>query len=276
MEQKSKDTIKGFGDEWVKFDQSNLSLKEHSDLYEEYFDIFPWKCINNKSIGFDLGCGSGRWAKLFSPNVGKLFCIEPSDALDIAKKNLKDNKNCYFIRASVEELPLEDNSMDFGYSLGVLHHISNTQEGLNNCVKKLKKDAPFLIYLYYKLETKPVWYRSIWKLSDILRKIIASLPFQIRYLLSQLIAFFVYWPLARISLCLNKAGINVDNIPLNSYKSLSFYTMRTDALDRFGTLIEKRFSKEEITEMMLKSGLKNIVFSSTKPYWCAVGIKSSK
>jgi len=52
--------------------------------------------------------------------------------------------------------------------------------------------------------------------------------------------------------------------------------MRTDALDRFGTLIEKRFSKEEITEMMLKSGLKNIVFSSTKPYWCAVGIKSSK
>ena len=34
-------------------------------------------------------------------------------------------------------MEIENNSMDFGYSLGVLHHITKSQEGLNACVLKL-------------------------------------------------------------------------------------------------------------------------------------------
>jgi hypothetical protein len=49
--------------------------------------------------------------------------------------------------------------------------------------------------------------------------------------------------------------------------------MRTDALDRFGTKLEKRFSRKEIQSMMEKSGLEHIVFSENPPYWCAVGYK---
>jgi len=49
--------------------------------------------------------------------------------------------------------------------------------------------------------------------------------------------------------------------------------MRTDALDRFGTKIEKRFSKKEIEILMKRSQLKNIKFSSKPPYWVAVGTK---
>jgi hypothetical protein len=49
--------------------------------------------------------------------------------------------------------------------------------------------------------------------------------------------------------------------------------MRTDALDRFGTKLEKRFSKKEIQTMMKRSQLKNIKFSKQPPYWVAVGTK---
>lgn len=49
--------------------------------------------------------------------------------------------------------------------------------------------------------------------------------------------------------------------------------MRTDALDRFGTKLEQRFSKKEIILMMKKSGLKNIKFSDHPPYHCALGYK---
>ena len=52
--------------------------------------------------------------------------------------------------------------------------------------------------------------------------------------------------------------------------------MRTDSLDRFGTSFEKRFSKREIEEMMLKSGLTKIEFSKNEPFWTAVGIKKSE
>ena len=57
------------------------------------------------------------------------------------------------------------------------------------------------------------------------------------------------------------------------YKDKSFYTMRTDSLDRFGTRIEKRFSKKEIESMLLEAGFNKIKFSDKIPYWIAIGYK---
>ena len=51
--------------------------------------------------------------------------------------------------------------------------------------------------------------------------------------------------------------------------------MRTDALDRFGTRLEQRFTRNKIDEMMRAAGLERIIFSEAEPYWCAVGFKNS-
>lgn len=47
--------------------------------------------------------------------------------------------------------------------------------------------------------------------------------------------------------------------------------MHTDALDRFGTKLEQRFSHEQIKTMMEKAGLERVEFSTSVPFWCAVG-----
>ena len=60
-------------------------------------------------------------------------------------------------------------------------------------------------------------------------------------------------------------------IPLSYYVGKSLNVIRNDALDRFGTPLEQRFSKEEINQMMLKAGLNQIVFSNNQPFWHAVG-----
>ena len=74
-----------------------------------------------------------------APKVGLVHCVEPSSAIDVARRNLNHLSNCSFHKRAVDELPFPDNSMDFGYSLGVLHHIPDTRQGLVDCVKKLKK-----------------------------------------------------------------------------------------------------------------------------------------
>jgi ubiquinone/menaquinone biosynthesis C-methylase UbiE len=265
--------VEEFGDEWKKFKQDQLSDSELSMLFNSYFSIFPWDSLSENSKGFDLGCGSGRWAKLVAPRVGILHCIDPSSAIEVAKANLVNNSNCIFHQASVDKIPLTDNSMDFGYSLGVLHHVPDTQSGIADCVKKLKPKAPFLLYLYYAFDNKPVWFRLIWATSDIFRKIICLMPFKIKLILTTLIATFVYYPLAVISRMLEMVGINAANIPLNAYRDCSFYTMRTDALDRFGTRLEQRFTKTQINQMMCNAGLENIEFSNNLPYWVAIGVK---
>ena len=249
-------TVDGFGEEWTRFDQTDVCETELKEIFASYFRIFPWHLLPENAVGYDLGCGTGRWAKYVAPRVGHLHCIDASaKALEVAKRNLREFTNCEFALASVESLPLEDGAMDFGYSLGVLHHVPNTAVGIKSCVSKLKPDAPFLLYLYYAFDNRPAWFRLLWHSSDLIRRIISRSPFWLKYCLSQAIAVFVYYPLARFACLLEMFGINVDMFLLSFYRRRSFYTMRTDALDRFGTRLEQRFTARQIQGMMEEAGL---------------------
>ena len=91
MKNLNKKNVDSFSDQWIKYDQSGLDNKEALKLFKSYFSIFPWKKLPRFSEGFDIGCGTGRWAK-FVTKVGKLHCIDPSNAIYVAKKNLKNLK----------------------------------------------------------------------------------------------------------------------------------------------------------------------------------------
>lgn len=270
-------TVEDFGKEWSRFDQSGLGREELASQFERYFKVFPWDSLPASAVGFDLGCGSGRWASLAAPRVGKLNCIDASEAaINVARRNLTALENVELHVASVDSIPLDDGSMDFGYSLGVLHHIPDTAAALASCVRKLKPGAPFLVYLYYAFDNRPPWFRLVWKCSDVVRRGISQLPFGIKRIVTDVVAVFIYFPAAKLSAVLEKMGANVDSIPLSTYRRHSFYTMRTDALDRFGTTLERRFTRAEIESMMLAAGLEHVRFSDDEPYWCAVGFKTEK
>ena len=265
-------TVEGFGLEWRAYDQTGLGDEERQRLFDAYFSIFPWDQLPGDAEGFDLGCGSGRWAELVLGRVGILHCIDASaEALDVARDRLQGRPGARFHVAGVDQLPLRDGSQDFGYSLGVLHHIPDTRAALRDCVRKLKIDAPFLVYLYYNLDNRPPWYRMLWRASDLGRRLISALPFELRRVLTALIAATIYWPFARLANGGERLGMNISNFPLAAYRDSSFYTMRTDALDRFGTRLEQRFSRRDIEAMMGDAGLAEIRFRDDVTYWTAVG-----
>jgi len=80
-------------------------------------------------------------------------------------------------------------------------------------------------------------------------------------------------PAARFCATAERHGRDPRGWPLSYYRDKSFYTMRTDALDRFGTGLEQRFTRGQIEAMMRKSGLYYISFSDKPPFWCAVGYR---
>ncbi len=265
--------IDDFGTEWSTFDQSCLTDSERLPLFDQYFAIFPWERLGADAVGFDLGCGSGRWALVVAPRVGHLHCIDPSRAIEVATRNLQHVPNCSFHQTTVDAIPLADGSMDFGYSLGVLHHVPDTQQAIIDCARKLKRGAPLLLYLYYAFDNQPRWYRLLWQISDVVRRAVSSQPAALKYAASQVLALSVYWPLARTARLLARAGVSVHSFPLGAYADRSFYTMRTDALDKFGTRLEQRFTRARIQQMMETAGLADIRFSPALPFWCAVGVK---
>ena len=270
---KFENTVKDFGDEWEKFDNQDLDTIELKKIFKSYFYIFPKERFNKKKIGIDLGSGSGRWAKLVAPKVKKLYLLEPSGkAIEVSKK-LKFNKNVTYINKEIKDIDKIKKTFDFAYSLGVIHHLSYPEKAFKLIRSKLKKNSPFLVYLYHNFENNNFLYKIIWKLSEIFRKVISRQNFKVKSLICDLIAFFVYYPLSKISIIFDKMGINVDNFPLSYYRYKSFYIMRNDSLDRFGTKYEKRYSKADIIKLFKKAGFKNIKISNRRPYWCAIGYK---
>jgi SAM-dependent methyltransferase len=266
-------TVNSFGEEWTKF--SDFSEEEIQLVGSEYFDIVTPEHLNKDSVVLDMGCGSGRWTKYVCKKAKFVEAIDPSDAIISAGMLLKDESNVRISKAGSESIPFEDNSFDFVFSLGVLHHIPDTQQAMQMCVNKLKKDGFLLVYLYYSLDNRGIIYKSIFSISNIIRKIISALPASAKKLVCDMIAYSIYLPLIGLSNLLNSIGLKnlSSKIPLYYYSGKSINIIRNDALDRFGTPLEQRFSKNEIKIMMENCGLTNIIFSEKAPYWHALGQK---
>ncbi len=274
MKNKVEKVIEDFGNEWASYTQEEISDEELGNSFDDYFKLVDLTALPEGCIAADVGCGSGRWAKLVAPHVGKLYCVEPSSAIEVTKRNLADAENVRFIDSDLESMPIDDSSLDFLYCLGVLHHVPDTQAGILSCAAKLKPGGRMLAYLYYRFDVQPFWFRALWRVSDLVRRLISHLPYRMKLVTTRLIAVWVYLPLARLSGLLERLGADVTNFPLSFYRGKSVYTMKTDALDRFGTLLEHRFTQPEIRAMFERAGFERIEFSPDKPYWCVTGIKA--
>jgi SAM-dependent methyltransferase len=262
-------TVTGFGQEWTSFTQARMPDAERLELFNGYFSLIDW--TRRPKQVMDFGCGSGRWSVMVAPRVDRLVAVDASPAaLEVARTNV-EAANVTFVQATPDTLPFPDGHFDLIFSLGVLHHVPDTEGAIRSLCRKLCPGGTLLLYLYYAFDNRPWWFRALWRISDFFRSGISRFPHALRYGVSQLIAALIYLPLARGSRLLEALGLDVSRLPLSFYRNRSFYTMRTDALDRFGTRLEQRFTAPQIEQMMRAVGLDRITFSDHAPFWCVVG-----
>jgi SAM-dependent methyltransferase len=265
-------TVKSFGEEWSKF--SSFSPQEIKTAGDQYFDIVPEHTYLQKNV-LDVGCGTGRWSKYLSSKAGFIEAIDPSDAVFSAARLLQENKNVRISRASVDNLPFNDESFDLVFSLGVLHHIPDTRKAMHDAVQKVRQGGYFLVYLYYNLDNRGPFFKSLFALSNMMRYLVSGLPSSLKRFACDMLAISLYMPFVLLSrfFVFLRAKKALKYIPLSYYHDKSFNIIRNDSLDRFGTPLEQRFSKNEIIEMMKSCGLEEIVVSEKEPYWHAIGKK---
>jgi SAM-dependent methyltransferase len=267
-----QEVINSFGREWAVFDYSesenDQALDQQFLAYCAPIDLGNFNA--NFAVAADFGAGSGRWTTRLLPYFSLIYAIEPSDgANQVLRNKFKNETRIRILQETVGANSIPAQSLDLAMSLGVLHHIPDTELAISHIASKVKKGGLFLCYLYYDLENKPFYYRGIFWTSNILRWVISHLPYPMRRLIAQIIAGSIYLPLARASKILGTRGKNISNFPLHHYANMPFVMLQNDALDRFGTRLEQRFSKKEITEMLGKAGfdLSTLKFSATEPFW---------
>lgn len=261
--------VEDFGNEWLKF--NNFDNNELEKIGKDYFDIIDkFHVINSESTVLDAGCGTGRWSKVLCKKVKYIEAIDPSNAVLAAQHLLKEEKNIRVTKASIDTIPFANNSFDLVMSIGVLHHIPDTENALKKLVDKINKGGNFYGYLYYNFENRGGLFKSAFWISNLLRIAISSLPTMVKKVACDLIAVVIYFPFSIVSRLLKRLFSDkryYQKLPLSYYHDKSILIMRNDALDRFGTRLEKRYSKSSIIELAERCGLTNVKFSDGEPYW---------
>ena len=278
MSQRDKDenldqgVIDGFGHEWAAFDYAETETAEALDAqFAAYCAPLDLGDFNpTTSVAGDFGAGSGRWSSRLAPYFSLVYALEPSNgASQVLRKKFTGDPKIVALQETVGANSIPAASLDLAMSLGVLHHIPDTALAIKDVSRSIKPGGVFLCYLYYNLENKPTYYKVIFKGVNVMRRVISALPQPIRRLSATIIATLVYWPLARLSKVLSTLGRNTSNLPLHHYADMPFVMLANDALDRFGTSLEQRFSRDEITEMLRAADfdLSTLKFSEAEPFW---------
>lgn len=246
-----------FGAEW----QSYASINSDNETeFKQYFDLVDLESLKNFRV-CDLGCGNGRWSYFLQNKCRELVLVDFSEAIFVARKNLSNADNTIFIKCDLTKLPFKDNFADFLFCLGVLHHLPT------DCLKEvvnLKKFAGrILIYLYYNLDNRPVYFRYLLKLVTSIRLQTSKIQTEkTRLMLAKIGTYCVYLPFILLGKLLKPFGIQV---PLyEAYHDKDLKRIEQDVYDRFFTRIEQRVSRNQILE--LSSTFKSIKISDNPPY----------
>ena len=138
-----------FGDLWHHLD--NEQFEQSVALFARRFEAngFDLSWLKGKQC-LDVGCGGGR----YSIAMGRLGagqgtgCDISDDGLANARFRAEGTPHVTFEKASALDLPFEDESFDFVFSSGVLHHTTDPDEGLDELTRVLRPGGYLYLMLY--------------------------------------------------------------------------------------------------------------------------------
>ena len=109
---------------------------------ENYKDLVP-KNLDGKRVG-DFGCGQSLFIEIFR----NLKC----DAvfLDISQNAIESIDYGETICASLTEIPLDENSMDYIFCIGVVHHIPEMELAISEIIRVLRPGGELILGVYAK------------------------------------------------------------------------------------------------------------------------------
>ncbi len=101
----------------------------------------------------DLGCGTGQVTSMLAPFVQKVIAVDASmEMLDAARERLRGHDNVDIRRGALEELPIEDASLDVAVLMLVLHHLPDPVAALREAERVLRPQGKLLVVDMYAHE----------------------------------------------------------------------------------------------------------------------------
>lgn len=145
--------LESFGLQWNKYevahddeDQATFQAKTGTTLSE----------LKGMKV-LDAGCGGGRYCKVVGQAGGIVFGADHSSAVNKAKDLCSHLPNVCFTQADLKQLPFEEASFDFAFSIGVMHHDADTKKVFDAVSKMVKPGGRYSVWLYKRNQ----WWQEI-------------------------------------------------------------------------------------------------------------------
>ena len=258
-----KDSYLDFGEQF-EIDNKIDGYHGSKEMLKEIVHPFDLKLIKNKVV-MEVGSGSGRILKnLLKFKPKKITGVEPSKAINIARKNNNESKKIIFKNIKGEDIK-DLKKYDFVFSLGVIHHIPNYKKVCKNIYNSLKTNGKFICWVY-GYEGNELY---IFIFNNLRRLTILMPDFLLRYLCNFLNAILYLY----IFLC-KFFPLPLKDYLLNVFAKCSYSKRNYIIFDQLNPSFSKYFKKEEISKLMKKSGFKQVkVYSRHKYSWTIISKK---
>jgi len=179
-------------------------------------------------------------------------------AVEAAQRNIGRRENVNIAQADIFQLPFRDETFDFIFSIGVLHHTPSTKAAFDRLPRLLRKDGRIAIWVYTSYSA------TQWRFSDLYRRFTPRIPKRILHALcyAAVPLYFVYKiPIAGLFF---RWILPVSNHPRSEWRVL-------DTFDWYSPKYQWKHSYEEVFPWFEENGL-----TSIKVLKVPVGIQGTK
>jgi SAM-dependent methyltransferase len=259
-------TQASFGYEWTHFDDWTAS---GSTNFQDYFSGLDLQALRSARV-LDAGCGMGRHARQLAAHCDRIVAVDFSRAIDAAARNVRELPNVSCVQADLTAVPVADGEFDLVYSMGVVHHLANTDEAVRTLVRKVRPGGRLRLYLYWKREG---WSGRALRLVSALRRVTTRLPFPLLRAWCWGLGVALYAGVVLPYRALLALGVTRhERWPLFVYTKYPFTVLYNDQFDRFSAPLEKRYSEAEARALLESAGLRDV---RTRPMfgWIVDGVR---
>lgn len=217
----------------------------------------------------DAGTGSGRHSRQAALYGAEVAAVDLGESIDVARQNVP--AGVLTVQADLERLPFEPGTFDLVISIGVLHHLPDTERALRYLARFARPGGLVRIYLYWQPERR--WQRAVLAGVSAARQLTTRLPHRLLELLCYPLAALLWALVVRPYAALRNRPRGrrlAAALPLQTYADYPFAVLVNDQFDRLSAPIERRYTAAEVERMMLAAGLEEV---SVEPNagWIAEG-----
>lgn len=245
----------------------------HWRVMETALDLSPLE-----GLILDAGCGEGvdLEAEGRRPAV-EIIGVDLSDGGCRASfEKAVRLPNVHVVQGDLARLPFDDDLFTQVYSYGVLHHLVDPQQGMNELGRVAAPDARVAVYVYEDFAERSGLMQRLLRLANQLRRVTTRLPHGLLYFMCRVASPLVYMLLTvphRVLRRLPPLRRLADALPFRH--GTGPFSLTGDLFDRFSAPLEYRYSASTTRSLMERGSVRVSRIANVRG-WMASGVKESR